>query len=277
MAELEAIGSFTGEWLAGVSRSKSIAEFVHGVVVLHVFGRLLQAAKAYRDKHLDDEANSLPLIETFLVDKLSISRATCANFDALAPLALDAVRASRRNSHSVSQGKRREVQEEFKSAFRCYSCGVELDPLERRKKVPHPEKPWRMIPNGRFAEYEHIWPHSFGGDTIVSNLAPACLPCNLAKENSVSWEWTLVQSVLPSVGIGIPTLESRHTSRAIKMSLHMRAAILYARKYGATLKDSLRTIGPRETSVMIVDVDDTPDFFNLHVHDVVRTGIQWEA
>lgn len=53
--------------------------------------------------------------------------------------------------------------------------------------------------------------------------------------------------------------------------------MLYARKHGTTLKDALRTIGPREAKVMIVDVDDTPDFFNLRVHDVRRTGIQWDA
>ena len=217
------------------------------------------------------------MIEAFLVDKLNITRATCDNFTDLAPLALDAARASRRNSHSVSQGKRREVQEEFKGAFRCYSCGAELDPFEGRKEVPHPEKPWRKMPNPRFTEYEHIWPHSFGGDTIVANLAPVCLPCNDAKENSVSWEWTLVQSLLPTAGLGQPTLDPKHTTRSIKVSLHMRAAMLYARKHGTTLKDALRTIGPREASVTIVDVDDTPDFFNLMVHDAQRTGIQWEA
>lgn len=276
-AELKEVGPSTSDWLAGVSRSQAIAGFLHGIVVLHVFGRLLQAAKAYRARHVDDEANCLSLIETFSIDKLGITRATCNNFEGLAPLALDAARASSKNSHSVSQGKRREVQEEFRGAFCCYSCGTELDPFENRKEVPHPQKPWRNIPNIRFAEYEHIWPHSFGGDTTVANLAPVCLPCNDAKENSASWEWTLVQSLLPTADLGQPTLESKHTSRSIKMSLHMRAAMLYARKHGTTLKDALRTIGPREAKVIIVDVDDTPDFFNLMVHDVLRTGIQWDA
>ena len=57
----------------------------------------------------------------------------------------------------------------------------------------------------------------------------------------------------------------------------MRAAMLYARSQGTTLKDALRTIGPRESSVMVIDAEDTPDFFNLMVHDSGRTGIQWEA
>lgn len=254
-----------------------MAGFLNGVVVLHVFGRLLQAAKAFRARHIDDEANCLPLIESFLIDKLNITRATCRGFHNIAPLALDAARASGKNNHVVSAQKRVEVQAEFKGSFRCYSCGAALDPLEKRKEIHHPEKPWRKIPNGRYAEYEHIWPHSFGGDTVVENLAPVCLPCNDAKENSVSWEWTLVQSQLPTSDLGRTELDSKHASRAIKIALHMRAAMLYARKHGTTLKGALRTIGPRENSVMIIDADDTPDFFNLRVHDEARTGIQWEA
>jgi hypothetical protein len=277
VADLKEIGSSASGLLSGISRSQSIAGFLHGVVVLHVFGRLIQATKAFRARNVDDEGNCLPLIETFLVDNLNITRATCMNFEALAPLALEAARASRKSTHSVSQGKRREVQEEFRGAFRCYSCGTELDPFESRKQVPHPEKPWRKIPNCRYAEYEHIWPHSFGGNTTVANLAPVCLLCNDAKENSVSWEWTLVQSLLPTAELGVPTLDSKHTSRAIKISLHMRAAMLYARRHGTSLKDALRTIGPREKLVTVVDVDDTPDFFNLRVHDAERSGIDWEA
>lgn len=277
VSELRQISAPTSDLLSGISRSQSISGFLQGVVILHVFGRLLQAAKAYRSKHVDDEDECLPLIENFAIEKLNISRSTCANFSLLAPLALEAARASRKNSHTISQGKRREIQSEFKDAFRCYSCGCDLDPYETRKEVPNPGKPWKKIPNPRFAEYEHIWPHSFGGETIVDNLAPVCLPCNDAKENYVSWEWMQIQSLLPNAELGRDILDSKHTSRAIKISLHMKAAMLYARKHGTTIKGALRTIGPREANVAIIDIDDTPDYFNLRVHDEIRTGIQWEA
>jgi len=277
VAELRSIGESTNDWIPEVSRSRSLADFLHGVVVLHVFGRLLQASKAFRNRHVDDEEKCLTQIESFLIEKLNITRATCDRFDEIAPRALDAARASCKNSHTVSQGKRQEIHEQFRTAFNCYSCGAVLDPSERKKEIPHPKKPWRRIPNPRFTEYEHIWPHSFGGDTIVANLAPVCLPCNDAKENSISWEWTLVQSLLPTADLGQQTLDPKHTSRSIKVSLHMRAAMLYARTHGTTLKDALRTIGPRESSVMVIDAEDTPDFFNLMVHDSGRTGIQWEA
>jgi hypothetical protein len=277
VTELRIIDSTARDLFSGVSRSQAISSFLHGVVILHVFGRILQAAKAYRSKHLDDENTCLLLIETFVVDKLNITRSTCQNFSSLAPLALNAARMSRKNSHTISQGKRREIQNEFKNEFRCYSCGCELDPYETRKEVSHPQKPWRKIPNHRFAEYEHIWPHSFGGDTVIENLAPVCLPCNDAKENYASWEWMQIQSLLPNAELGREILESKHTSRAIKISLHMKAAMHYAKKHGTTLKGALRTIGPREENVMVIDVDDTADYFNLRVHDELRTGIRWEA
>lgn len=281
--DLNAIGASSDTWLANVSRGPSLAAFLNGVVVLHIFGRLLQAAKAYRNRNVDDDESSLLQLENFLVDKLNITRATSPNFSAIAPLALEAARMSSRNSHNVSDKKKKAVQDEFKHSFKCYTCGTELDPLERKKLVPHwdkkkeKHKPWRMVPNRKYAEYEHIWPHSFGGDTIVENLAPVCLSCNGAKENSVSWEWTLIQSLLPTTDLGQATLESKLTSRAIKVSLHMRAAMMYARMHGTTLKTAFKTIGPREKLVAIIDTDDTPDFFNLRVHDDARTGIRWEA
>lgn len=281
--DLNAIGASPNTWLANVSRGPALTEFLNGVVVLHVFGRLLQAAKAYRNRNVDDDETSLHQLENFLVDKLNITRSTCSSFASIAPMALEAAKMSSKNNHTVPNKRKKDVQEEFKNCFNCYTCGSELDPFEKNKLVPHwdkkkeKRKPWRMVPNGRYAEYEHIWPHSFGGDTIVENLAPVCLPCNDAKENSVSWEWTLIQSLLPTTDLGQPTLESKHTSRAIKVSLHMRAAMMYARVNGTTLKDAFKTIGPREKSVVVIDTDDTPDFFNLRVHDETRTGIQWEA
>lgn len=276
VTDLRAVNS-SSSWLSGLPRGHSLAGFLNGVVVLHIFGRLVQAAKAFRVRHVDDEANCLPLIEGFLLEKLNITRVTCRNYHDLAPMALDAARASAKGSHAVSRNKRLKIQSEFKDRFQCYLCGTELDPYDKRKEVQHPERPWRKISNWRYAEYEHIWPHSFGGDTDLGNLAPVCLACNGAKENSVSWEWTLVQSLFPTAELGSATLHPKHTSRAIKVALHMRAAMLYARKQGTTLKDAFRTIGPRESSVMIIDAEDTPDFFNLRVHDASRTGIQWEA
>lgn len=277
VAGFGAINSSALVCLAGIPRSQSFANFLHGVVVLHAFGRLIQAAKAYRERHVDDEKASLSLIALFLTDYMDISHATCGRFEELPALALDAARASSRNSHCVPRRTKQQVQDESRDAFCCYSCGNPLDPTDRRKYIPEPQGSGSLIRNNLFTEYEHIWPHSFGGNTTVDNLALSCQFCNEAKENLTSWEWALVQSLLPTADIGQPTLDHKHTKRSVKMSLHMKAAMLYARKHGTTLKGAMQTIGPREKSVTVIDTDDTPDFFNLRVHDEVRTGIRWDA
>jgi hypothetical protein len=277
VGEFQSIESSAELWLAGIPRSRSFAKFVHGVVVLHAFGRLIQVAKAFRSRHLDDEDTCLSLISGFLLEKMGISHATCQGFEKIPVLALNAARASSKNSHRVPQRNQREVQKEFSGMFCCYSCGGELDPNDRRKLVPDPSDGGKEIKNCRYAEYEHIWPHAFGGNTITSNLAPACQFCNSAKDSEVSWEWGLVQSLIPVTDLDQLTLEDKHLKRSTKISLHMKAAMQYARQNGTTLKDAIRIIGPRESSVAIIDSDDTPDFFNLKVHDVSRTGVHWDA
>ncbi|MFZ2998549.1 MULTISPECIES: hypothetical protein [unclassified Sphingobium] len=48
----------------------------------------------------------------------------------------------------------------------------------------------------------------------------------------------------------------------------------YAQVNGSSLKDALLAIGPREAPVRI-DADQGYDFFNLRVHDVDRTSVNW--
>src|SRR3546814_15014473 len=41
---------------------------------------------------------------------------------------------------------------------------------------------------------EHLWPISFGGETIEGNLLPACANCNSRRKHMLSWAWGPVQS-----------------------------------------------------------------------------------
>ena len=50
----------------------------------------------------------------------------------------------------------------------------------------------------------------------------------------------------------------------------------YAHKNGSTLRDALLAIGPREPPVRI-DPDQGYDFFNLRVHDDIRTSVDLDA
>lgn len=116
--------------------------------------------------------------------------------------------------------------------YKCYSCDRELSATAQRE-------------DASFLSYDHVWPHSFGGDSVEVNLLPSCQDCNTAKQHTISWEWGLVQSTLPQTELGEAELHSLRLTRASKIALHMRAALDYARMHGTTLKDGFLAVGPR--------------------------------
>lgn len=251
--------------LAGVTRGPNFGHFLQGCLVLHCFGRLLQVSKHFRTTHLDDASAALLSIETFAIDRLSISRGTCKNFEQLSMLSLEAAEKSAKASATPNNREKFKVRELCHGVYRCYSCDRELSATASRE-------------DASFLSYDHVWPHSFGGDSIEVNLLPSCQDCNTAKQHTISWEWGLVQSILPQTELGEAELHSLRLSRASKIALHMRAAMDYARMHGTTLKDGFLSVGPRLADrIIVADPDDTPDFFNLRVHDTTRTDVLWEA
>lgn len=265
----------------GIMRGQDFARFVQGTMILHCFGRVFQAAKWYRDNN-DDQMKAVEQLNTFITDVLGIAKATCKDFDSLAPLAMDAVAASSASSSTPNSRVKAEVLEACNKQFNCYSCGIELDPtakneiLDETTQLPKKdEKTGRPLQNPNYLEHEHLWPHSFGGNSVAENLLPACPFCNREKKNMASWEWSHVQATLPKFQLGAAYVDGPEVTKNIKISLHIRAAIAYAVKNGTTLKDAYKSIGPRSKEVFMIDNYDTPDFFNLRVHDSQLTGIHW--
>lgn len=142
----------------------------------------------------------------------------------------------------------------------CYSCGRLFGAV------------YEDAPDGLKATADHIWPRALGGDTIEENLLPACQSCNSAKGHIAAWQMAWIQPVVfadVDEENGLKSLQ-----REVKMALHVRAAMTYANNNGSTLRDALLAIGPREPPVRI-DPDQGYDFFNLRVHDDVRTSVNW--
>jgi 5-methylcytosine-specific restriction endonuclease McrA len=144
----------------------------------------------------------------------------------------------------------------------CYSCG-------RLFNTPYEDAP---LPDGLKATADHIWPKALGGDTIEENLLPACGSCNSAKGHIAAWQMAWIQPVVfadVDEVSGLKTLQ-----REVKMALHVRAAMSYAQQNKTTLRYAFLAIGPRESPSRI-DSDQGYDFFNLRVHDNIRTGVNW--
>lgn len=132
----------------------------------------------------------------------------------------------------------------------CYMCGASLDFDQN-----HPVLGYTL---------EHIWPRSYGGDSIEENFLPACQSCNSKKKsNFATWTMPAIQSLLYGISPEEQRLEEIHGS--FKFSMHYRAAQDLAIQERSTLKNAFLKIGPW-TSARLIDPDDVTDFFNLENH-----------
>jgi hypothetical protein len=269
VGEFRALEHLHSNSVSDVIRGREFMRFTEGAIVLHCFGRLLQAAKWYRDKYNDDPEEARRAIDKFAIDTLGIAKATCSSFSKLSPLALAAANAASKSSKTPNSVEKNKVIKNCKKKFNCYSCGIDLDP-EAPSDI---DERGKLISNPHYLEHEHLWPHSFGGNSVAENLLPSCPYCNRAKANIASWEWIPLQSVLPKFEEKSIFINASDHNSQLKIGLHIRVAIAYARINGTTLKDAYGSIGPRLQDIYLVDINDTADFFNLRVHDFEETGI----
>jgi hypothetical protein len=132
----------------------------------------------------------------------------------------------------------------------CYMCGQSLD-FNQNDPI-------------RGYTLDHIWPRSYGGDSIEENFLPACQSCNTGKKsNFATWAMPAVQSLLYGIAPEEQRLEEIQGS--FKFSMHYRAAQQLAIQKRWALKDAFLEIGPW-TSTRLIDADDVSDFFNLENH-----------
>lgn len=134
----------------------------------------------------------------------------------------------------------------------CYMCGQALD-----FNLKDPVRSYTL---------EHIWPRSYGGDSIEDNFLPACKSCNGEKKsNFATWTMPAIQSLL--YGLAPEQEQLTKMSGTLKFSLHYRAAQELAIHERSSLKDAFLKIGPW-TSIRLIDADDVADFFNLENHEL---------
>lgn len=132
----------------------------------------------------------------------------------------------------------------------CYMCGQALD----------------YSPNAtghQVYTLEHVWPNSYGGDSIPENALPACQGCNVAKGNFATWGMVAVQSLILGLTPDPDKLDG--IDKTFKFALHQRAAREIARTRPCTMARALKILGPWRQP-KIVDTADSGHFFNLQVH-----------
>ncbi|MES3100520.1 HNH endonuclease [Sphingomonas faeni] len=235
-------------------RSDDLADFYVGSTVMNIHMRLVKLAVDIREERerLDDQ---IALFRVRAAAQLGLSHLTYgADLDDLARLAIRCAEMSARDGVPPNMTQAAAIE----TAGRCYSCGLyftdedELGPLVRTG--------------------DHVWPASLGGDTVLSNMLPACGRCNSAKQHMAVWQMCWLQPEVYSYSKW--SRASVIMANAVKMALHTRAAFDHAHVAGSTLKTAFLAIGARE-SVEVIDDDSSIDFFNMRVHSPKSSPTDW--
>ena len=239
-------------------RFGDLSSFFVGASVLHLLQRMIRLAQDAREEHPFDRYEALNLTGKRIRDVLHF---TPVNYrEDFGDLVEEVLTSAEQLAKEPSKALKRQIVRT--GPAHCYSCGRVFGTI-------HKDAP---APDGLKATADHVWPVALGGDSIEANLLPACAACNSRKGNLAAWQMAWLQPVVFSHAdheTALPALPVQ-----IKMALHMRAAMNYATENGASLRDAFLTIGPRDAPIRI-DQDQGYDFFNMRVHDELRTNVVW--
>ncbi len=233
--------------LLPTGRDADLGEFFRQITAVHLSGRLVKGGRSFlTDVHIDSPEFDGQL-KTFLS---SYPLFSLNEKGRLFRLTKGAIRAS---VESISDGVRRRVRNWAKQAHQhCYICGAAMDFANDASVVAF--------------TIDHIWPTTYGGNSSLDNLLPACAACNNNKKaDYASWAMCDVQSLILGIDPPDALLGDIHGSR--KFALHNRAAFTLAEAKGVSLKEAFLKIGPW-SDVSILDGSDVGDFFNLENRQV---------
>jgi hypothetical protein len=237
-------------------RYDGLTNFFVGTSILHVQQRLIRQGQDVRELHPFDRSKQGFELSARIQDVVGLGPASyTGDFSAL----IDEILTSAEQlDKTMSDALKKAVKRAGPN--HCHSCGLQFGIVPPKGK------------NILVASADHVWPRALGGDSIESNLIPTCDICNSKKGHIAAWQMAWIQPVVFSDMDEINSL--RVFPRELKIGLHIRAAMAYAQANGTTLKDAFLTIGPREELIRI-DPDQGYDFFNLRVHDPIRTNVNW--
>lgn len=224
------LGLPSDDYLDCLLSADDFKDFVRLSATLEVFLRCVRDARAHLIQSPGDSSAS---VAKKLRQRLNLPMRLWQDREFVELVRLVGLTSNQKQRNSV-------IEDEAMAqlAARCYLCGI---PLSRKRK--------------RSDSYtiEHVWPISFGGDTTIENLLPACGSCNSKRGHVLSWAAGPVQSTYVHPSEKIPYL--------LKLSFGM-ARLFHAAKSGRrlkTLKDAAISCQP-----LIVDLPLDPDRHHLY-------------
>lgn len=235
-------------------RGEGLAEFFREISVVNLACRIvragasLQRAAGQRPSRGTDAPTFLQDYRNFCRQQLLIPEAAVDQLIRIAVRALDASRGG--ISDTLRRGLKRRTARTHPN---CYMCGQSLD--------------FDEVDVNRKFELDHVWPQSYGGNSIEENLLPACGSCNRKKMDYATWGMVGIQSLI--LGINPTDDELARVPGHHRFALHYYAARkLLIRNPQKTLKWAFERIRPW-TDVRAQDPADVGDFFNLANHSLI--------
>jgi hypothetical protein len=155
-------------------------------------------------------------------------------------------------NHGIPETLRKKIlREASRNSEKCYLCGCQLN--------------YSLSADESRADdvtIDHIWPQSYGGDSIEENLLPACRSCNSNKKQDYpSWAGCDVHSIILSVNPSIKSLNS--IQGRYRFALHNRYVREVAVERRMSLRGAYLEVGSWQKRPFVVDEEEVADFFNL--------------
>jgi len=240
------------ELLRSGGRASAFFDYFLGIYTFNFMGRCLRKAVSVQ-KTIEDESLHQEVLTQYFQKTLEIpALAGERNLDQLALLSLYAANysgkdISKRTKYSVRNGS---------DSCNCYICGKEI-----LRKTENPEL---------LIKYEHIWPSSYGGDSITENLLPACEKCNSHKADMLLWQDSHIHSfILPPTPSNDEWMKITRTKKIAKHRVHIFETACTQK---ISLKEAAIEVGPIDVgiqSLYSLDEDDCVDFFNFNIKEKI--------
>jgi 5-methylcytosine-specific restriction endonuclease McrA len=223
-------------------RSDFFSEYFLGINAMNMLARCVK--KAERVRGIDNEASHQGNMVAYLQETLGMAKHDDESVDKLARLSLLAASDSKRK---IKDSIKRSIRN-GRNEVPCYLCGG---------MCQH-----NASDGAAGIEYEHIWPSSFGGNSIADNLLPACATCNREKKDMLLWHTGHLFSFVLKPDPSLDELTA--ITRKAKIAAQMRRVFARACSDEISLKSAAEILGPVDMmSIYAVDDRDAVDFSNF--------------
>ncbi|MCP4696845.1 MAG: HNH endonuclease [Gammaproteobacteria bacterium] len=227
-------------------RKAELIDFFHQLTTVNLAGRLVIGGTSILEQFNIDNPQFECKLRIFLRKNLEIPHHL---IDETYRFVHRSVQASQEN---ISDTSRRKFKKWAKTKHaRCYLCGVGLDFDNANSPISF--------------TCDHIWPRSYGGNSIEDNLLPACESCNSKKKgNFATWVMPAIQSLI--MGFKPTSQRLKEIEGCYKFALHYKIAQQLAAQEHLSLKRAFLKTGTW-TDIRVSNPDDVADFFNLENYE----------